>query len=373
MKLIHLCSITLFTLNFSEASEFNSNCGEPSVQRQSVSNLLENVPAPLVLSAPLETMYEHALSKISTRSPADSGVEIDIQFHNSNDSIQSICMFVRSMLRIILHRNRILSRENGKYFWDLRANADLSEIKLFGFIVGLALKHEIPFPIRLSPMLHQVMTGTLNHSNLMEVLKETDSDLFYSLSNLSNLSAENLMWAELNFKDFGFPDKAVTPENVDRYIRLKVKTILYHPREQALANFVNGFKLVIPISVINRHYSLKLIDSILFTSPDYSAADLRQCFEPIQDYNQYVEQYEWFFAAVKNLTKEKRCNLLKLFTNFDYIPYDQPKFNISFVPTTTIGEHNRPRGYPCQNRLLLSPAESYEQMVEDLNMIISYF
>lgn len=407
MKLSHLCSIVLVAVGFAEASGNNrkrsiqrtgtpqpteqsqQDIEDPSTQRQRISRVTSastasastaaaapipapaptlRPPPPLVLSASLENIFEHALNMVTARTPAESGIEINIHLHNLSNSIDPIPIFIRTVLRRIFHGNRVIT-QNEVGSWDLKIDANLAETKLFGFLMGLALKHQFPFTVRFSPMLYQVMAGRMDQESLMGVLRNTDPFMFFSLNNLRSLSEEDLALAELNFEDLGLPKEPVNRENVNRYILLKVKSILYYPRAQVLASFLNGVKLVIPIPLIKEQFNPQQLASIHYAPPDYTAAELRQCFEPIQDYEHYAEQYEWFFTAVHNMTRERRSKLLMFFTSNHHLPEYNAHFNIYFVPPRQPGGRSRPIGSPCIRQLLLSPAENYEQMVEDLELI----
>lgn len=64
------------------------------------------------------------------------------------------------------------------------------------------------------------------------------------------LSDEELINADLTFEDVGLSDGPVTPENVDRYVDLKIKQVLYEPHKEVYLNFIKGVEFVIRLSYL---------------------------------------------------------------------------------------------------------------------------
>lgn len=312
-------------------------------------------------------LFQDLVEKVSARGPTDTGVEIVIEIKNVIQHDPKT--FVEKVeYELAGRRSDLLVGSSRNGFWKINPNADPNEIKAIGFIAALCLKHKIILPFPLEPIYFLAMTGRMNIDSLTEIFREFEPEIYSNLRFLRGNCVRRLNELKLSFSEFCLADEPVNHANLERYIYFKIKTVLYHQNESVLNSFLQGVRLVISPAVINREYTFNSIMEIISPPYDYTAAQLRSACPELDNYKLYSQQYDLFFRAVDNLTRLQRIKLLKLFTNFDRLPEENGKFLITFYQPDR-GQHLLPMAMYCYEQLMLTPVESYEQMLRDLIIV----
>lgn len=202
---------------------------------------------------------------ISERSGTDAAVElrIDIEDRVSADPNIAARIFIDHVMKEMIKRRQIFVFNYENCLWDVQENAKPAEVKLFGLLAGLALKHKIPLPIKFEQIYYQAMTGNMRISALKDVMSLVDPFTLSCYDSFRDDYDEIVRDGMLSFKEFGLADEPVTFEKIDRYINLKIKWHFYYSRDHLLISFIQGVRLIILPSEINREYNHRTISAIL--------------------------------------------------------------------------------------------------------------
>lgn len=338
-----------------------------------------------------ENIFEKALANISSRTIIHrAALSVKFKDEEGQDCGGLSSEFINLIKNEIISRGKILSFSNrSDGFYEFLPDRNLpaseqeelnNEVKLFGYIFGLSIYHRVPLNIKFAPIIYYIACGLNPRSdiNFMEILRYTDPIFYNSQLQLIELPVEDVLdqsfpvdsrdrfrrWKKSRGNLKGYAD-------LKEFLPLEAKNQVYSKYQNSINNFRQGINFAINLDVISEYINPKELEVVIQGETDYTAQKWREaCHEPEHD-AKYNEQYEWFWRAIDDMTREQRALLLKFVFALDSLPIGgfsalpDEKPHVLFYDMPDYTDH-MPQSSTCFYKITLYPASSYEKMKENL-------
>ncbi|WUR02425.1 E3 ubiquitin-protein ligase [Vairimorpha necatrix] len=252
----------------------------------------------------------------------------------------------------------------------------LEKYYCIGKILGIALYNDvvlnIPFPIFFFKKL-------LNKKTNFNDLKEIDSDLHLSLSNLKKLNSKEIEELDLNFtivytsnsgevKSVNLDDLnrnlKVTSENVTLFVNKYADLFLNKIIKKQFESIKEGFYYVINKQVLT-HLSARELEKIIIGLNNFNINEIRST----TSYNGYEENnliIKYFWEIFENFNKKMKKKLLQFITGHDRIPVGGSSSLKLVIMKNGCDTDRLPSSQTCFNTLLLPEYSSKEKLEDKL-------
>lgn len=346
-----------------------------------------------------ENMFKFAAGKIRSRNSGTVSPNLKVGFldENGQDAGGLTVDFINLMKDCIINKGRILNYDEERGFYSFKADSlhpefksskptieDISvtdELRLLGYITGLSIYHQVPLNIQFNPLINHIICGLSPHSdiNMLAIYREID------------LQGHNYLIKAVDMEDSMLSDYSY-PENEDdaarswkrergelkgradlrSFFQLKAKEEIFKPFEKSFAHFKAGLEMAIDICVISEYVRPEEVQTMIIGELDYTADEWRKACGPITLTAVLQEQYEWFWRAVDELSREQRANLLKFVTALVSLPVGgfgalEKKPIVSFLDVDDVDKLDLlPLSSTCYNQIKLYKVKSFQKMKDNL-------
>lgn len=344
--------------------------------------------------APRTEIFNHALSIVNARKSGKPCSSIFVKFGEEDgvDCGGLTCEFINLIKDKVIENGKVITfGEDGLYYLvpdkesgklpTKKQQHFFSELKLFGFIIGLSIYKKVPLDIKFQPIVYYILTGLNPHRDIIDwsdIFKETDTQAYTNnryVIELSDNEREGYEFPEIQ-GDSNKPWKKrrieiKTAEDSKDYLQIFAKDFVYLRYEKALTELKFGFNLALNSRTISRFITPKELEISMMGENDYTAEEWREACAPPEHDPKYNEMYEWFWQIVDEISKEERAQLLKFTTALISLPQGGFKALKEYKPTVLIFNMPDktdffPESSTCMNRIKLYPASSYEKLKEKL-------
>mmetsp|Transcript_7857 Transcript_7857/g.23373 ORF Transcript_7857/g.23373 Transcript_7857/m.23373 type:complete len:1494 (+) Transcript_7857:164-4645(+) len=264
----------------------------------------------------------------------------------------------------------------------------LAMLTFAGKLVGKALLDGIHLDAQLNSVLLKHVCGVPVG---LQDLQDLDWPLFSSLSQLKDVdvthlaltfSVETRTYGSLATRELvpGGGDMAVTNENKDEFISLRLREALYEATKKNLEAFLRGVYAVIPqelfLLVSSRDVALMLSGTPTIDVDEWAAAThYRGAFARAGADHEVVR---WFWEALRELAADRRAHLLQWATGHARVPIQgwdhlMGRDGVVHPFTLTSVELSQavyPRAHTCFNRIDVPLFESKAELVEAFTYVL---
>lgn len=226
-----------------------------------------------------------------------------------------------------------------------------SVYKFAGSVVALALKHKISTRIEFVPSLYRMILGVEPYR--LDDLKVQSPDIYKNLNSLHKLFNRDGRIEGFDFKNI---------KDVDNYIELYSKDLLYKKHKYLLQAFAEGFRSKIPRK-ISKYLDLMDLKDILRGSVAITRADFEKSIQFLGFTSNGVLESS-FFQTLDQLSQAERFKFIKFVTGRHGLPFGgltelPQKIRVQF---RTLPKGHLPTASTCSSVLVLPVFDSVAEL-----------
>lgn len=261
-----------------------------------------------------------------------------------------------------------VDEDSGCYAPNVKYNPEI--FKFAGSIVGISLGLSVPLKVKFIPAIYRAI---YNESvDLDADLKEQSPSFYRSMKYLLESEAN---FADLNLSFPNNPNLKVTRRNVEKFVEVQSRSVLFDRYSAHIREFVDGFNSVLLENVNCFLFKDELIRILIGKVGEYSAEEFvdSSIFDP-------PELAEPFRLIITGMTPKQKALLLKFITGIETLPFngfaglENGRIKVSFVePNPDVMDTEisgisgaLPTSSTCSNLLKIPLYENIDELSRNL-------